>query len=79
MYNDGYPILTWEEERAQPTVQERFDSGVKKYTVKSTTLNKNIKLSSLKKGKNYIRVRAYKTYNGKTAYGNWSKIKSVKR
>ena len=58
---------------------KKFKSGVKKYTVKSTSLKKTIKLTSLKKGTNYIRIRAYKTYEGKTAYSKWSTVKKVNR
>lgn len=63
----------------QVSKKKNFKSGVKKYTMKKTTLSKSIKLSTLKKGTNYVRVRAYKTYNGKTVYSKWSKVKTVKK
>lgn len=56
---------------------KKFNKNVKKYTVKSATLAKKIQKSSLKKGKNYIKVRAY-TKSGKTVkYGAWSAVKTV--
>ena len=55
----------------------------KKFTKKTT---KTIKVKSSKstvkklkrKKKYYVKVRAYKTKNGKTVYSAWSKIKTVK-
>ena len=44
----------------------------KKGTTKKTTLKK---LKSKKKY--YVRIRAYKTVNGKKAYGSYSSVKSV--
>ncbi len=54
-----------------------FDNA-KKYTIKSnSTLSK--KISGLSNGKYYyVKVRAYKTYKNKTAYGAWSKYKKIK-
>lgn len=50
-------------------------SGKKTVTTKKT----NATLKSLKKGKTYyVRVRAYRTLDGKTVYGNWSNVKTVK-
>lgn len=63
----------------QVSKKKNFKSGVKKYKVTETTLSKSIKLSTLKKGTNYVKVRAYKTYNGKTVYSKWSKVKTVKK
>ncbi len=61
-------------------------STSKKFTKKATktskvatkkALNKTVK--SLKSGKKYyVRVRAYKTSNGKTVYSSWTATKSVK-
>lgn len=63
----------------QISKSKKFKTVYKKYTVKKTSLTKAIKLSALKSGKSYIRIRAYKTYNGKTVYSKWSKVKTVKR
>ena len=58
-------------------------STSKKFTKKTT---KTVKVKSSKstvkklksKKKYYVKVRAYKTKNGKTVYSAWSKIKTVK-
>ena len=50
----------------------------KKKTVKTQKKN-SLKIRRLKsKKKYYVRVRAYKTVNGKKHYSKWSKIKAVK-
>ncbi len=41
-----------------------------------TTQNKVKKLKAKKKY--YVRIRTYKTLNGKKVYSSWSKVKSVK-
>lgn len=55
-----------------------FTKNVKKVTVSGrSTLSK--KVTSLKKGKTYyVKVRAYKTVNGKKIYGLYSTVKKVK-
>ena len=55
-----------------------FKKNVTKKTFKTNNggLNKSI---ALKKGTNYIKVRAYTTVGGKTVYGAWSAVKTVKR
>lgn len=51
--------------------------GSKKITVSSSKATSK-KISKLKKGKKYyVRVRAYKTVNGKKLYGSWSTKKSI--
>lgn len=53
---------------------KKFTKGVKKYTVSSKYKVKTLK--KLKKGQMYyVKVRAVKTYNGKTYYGSWSSVK----
>lgn len=53
-------------------------SNVKKYSVKSyKTLSKTIQAGKDKQTY-YIKVRAYKTYGGKTLYGSWSNVKKIK-
>jgi len=56
----------------------KFTSNVKTYKVTSSnTLSK--KMTGLTKGKTYyVKVRAYKTYGGKTVYGPWSGYKKIK-
>ena len=57
---------------------KKFSKNVKKVTVSGTkTLTKTV--TGLKKGKTYyVKVRAYKTVNGKKLYGAYSAAKSVK-
>lgn len=63
---EGYQI--------QYSLKKNF-SGKKTVTSKKTSVT----LKSLKKGKTYyVRVRAYRTLDGKTVYGNWSNVKTVK-
>ena len=48
----------------------------KKVTMKSSNTSK--KVTKLKKGKYYVKVRSYKTIDGKRIYGAYSKVKTVK-
>ena len=51
---------------------------VKNKTKKASKINKTT-IKKLKSKKNYyIKIRAYRKVNGKTYYGNWSKIKKVR-
>lgn len=48
-------------------------------TVKVKKSSKKTTIKKLKKGKKYyVRVRSYKTVNGKKIYSSWSKVKNVK-
>ncbi|MBR6799502.1 MAG: hypothetical protein IKM63_05455 [Firmicutes bacterium] len=61
---------------------KKFSKGVKKVKIKTNdkALNKKLKASKhLKYGRNYIKVRAYTTYNGQTVYGKWSSVKKIYR
>lgn len=49
----------------------------KTYTVKGTKKLKKV-IRKLKKGRYYVKVRAYKTYKGNTVYGKFSKVKKVR-
>lgn len=62
----------------QYSTNKKFKSGNKTYTAKkgSTTSATVKKLKSKKTY--YVRVRAYKSINGKKVYSAWSKVKSVK-
>lgn len=53
---------------------KKFKKGVKYYTTSSSPAC----VTGLKKGKYYVKVRAYVTSNSSKAYGNWSKVKTVK-
>lgn len=59
------------------STNKNFKKSKKVFVKKSKTTSK--KISKLKKGKKYyVRVRAYKTTNGKKVYGSWSSKKSIK-
>jgi len=48
-------------------------------TVKVKKSSKKTTVKKLKKGKKYyVRIRTYKTVDGKKIYSDWSKVKSVK-
>lgn len=70
--------VTWKKIKgAKYQVQYSLKKSMKKSNLKNTKKNK-IVLKKLKSNKKYyIRVRAYKTVNGKTYLGKWSK-KAVK-
>ena len=62
----------------QVATDKKFKKNKKTVTVaKQNASKKTVKKLKAKK-KYFIRVRAYKTVNGKKSYGKWSKIKSVK-
>lgn len=76
---------TWSKKTTQTTgyqiqysLKKDFSSGNKTATVSSNaTTSKTIK--SLKGGKTYyVRIRTYKTVDGKKYYSGWSAVKSVK-
>ena len=60
------------------STNKNFKKNVTKKIFKTNNgaLNKTV---ALKKGTNYIKVRAYTTINGKTVYGAWSNSKVIKR
>ena len=48
-------------------------------TVKVKKSSKKATVKKLSKGKKYyVRIRTYKTVNGKKIYSDWSAVKSVK-
>ena len=56
---------------------KKFTKNVVKTTVSGKSLSKTV--TSLKKGKTYyVKVRAYKTVNGKKIYGLHSSVKTQK-
>lgn len=61
--------------QVQISTNKNFKKVIKKITTKKTkvTYSKNFKGKKV-----YVRVRAYKTVNGKKVYGKWSSKKSVK-
>lgn len=77
--------VTWRKQGTQTSGYQiqysrsvKFTNGNKITTVtKNKTTSKSIKKLTRKK-KYYLRVRTYKTVNGKKYYSGWSKAKSVK-
>ena len=62
----------------QVATDKKFKKNKKTVTVaKQNASKKTVKKLKAKK-KYYVRVRTYKTVNGKKSYGKWSKIKSLK-
>ena len=62
----------------QYSTDKKFKKNNKSVTVtKQKTTNATVKKLKSKK-KYYVRVRTYKTVNGKKIYSSWSKVKSVK-
>ena len=64
----GYEILV--------AKNKKGTKAAKTYTVKKNVAKKVIK--KLKKGKYFVKVRAYKVIKGNTVYGKYSKVKKVK-
>ncbi|MDE6982323.1 MAG: fibronectin type III domain-containing protein, partial [Lachnospiraceae bacterium] len=62
----------------QCNTNKKFKSGNKTVTVKKAKTT-SAKISKLKSGKKYyVRMRAYKTIEGKKYAGSWSKVLTVK-
>ncbi len=76
--------LTWKKDtkasgyEMQCNTNKKFKSGNKTVTVKKAKTT-SAKISKLKSGKKYyVRMRAYKTIEGKKYAGSWSKVMTVK-
>ncbi len=77
--------LVWAPVSGANGYQVKYSTSKKftKKTTKSVTVKKQkakkVTLKKLKKGKKYyVKLRAFKTVNGKKIYGSYSKVKSVK-
>jgi len=76
---------TWKVQKAQTSGYEvqysttkNFKSGKKKVTIKKNKTTSTI-IKKLKKNKKYyVRIRTYKTVNGKKFYSSWSKSKNAR-
>ena len=62
----------------QVATDKKFKKNKKTATVKKQKTTK-VTIKKLKaKKKYYVRIRTYKTVNGKKVYSSWSKVKTVK-
>ncbi|MGN1123813.1 MAG: fibronectin type III domain-containing protein, partial [Eubacterium sp.] len=66
---DGYQV--------QYATDKKFKKNKKSVTVKKSKTSATVKNLKANK-KYYVRVRTYKTVNGKKVYSSWSKVKSIK-
>lgn len=72
--------ITWQKTSGAKGYQVKWAANKKfKKAKKKFTKKNSIILKKLKKRKYYIKVRAYKTVNGKKVYGKWSKVKVIRR
>ena len=62
----------------QLATDKKFKKNKKTVTVKKQKTTKTTVKKLKAKKKYYVRVRTYKTVNGKKVYSSWSKVKSVK-
>lgn len=76
--------VTWKKDKTVSGYQVQYSTSKKFYKTKSKAVlvskkNTSKTISNLKSGKKYyVRVRAYKTVDGKRVYGSWSSVKTVK-
>ena len=75
---------TWKKQKNQTSgyeiqysTKKNFKSAKKVKIKKNKTTSSTVKKLKAKK-KYYVRIRTYKTVNGKKFYSDWSKVKSVK-
>ena len=64
--------------QVQVATDKKFKKNKKIVTVKKQKATKTTVKKLKAKKKYYVRVRTYKTVNGKKVYSAWSKVKSVK-
>ena len=62
----------------QLATDKKFKKNKKSITIKKQKTTKTTVKKLKSKKKYFVRVRTYKTVNGKKVYSSWSKIKSVK-
>ena len=62
----------------QLATDKKFKKNKKTVTIKKQKTTKTTVKKLKAKKKYYVRVRTYKTVNGKKVYSSWSKVKSVK-
>ena len=64
--------------QVQVATDKKFKKNKKTVTVKKQKTTKTTVKKLKAKKKYYVRIRTYKTVNGKKVYSSWSKVKSVK-
>ena len=80
----GSVELTWSKTKGvkgyeiQLATDKKFKKNKKTATVKKQKTTKTTVKKLKAKKKYYVRIRTYKTVNGKKVYSSWSKVKSVK-
>ena len=62
----------------QVATDKKFKKNKKTVTIKKQKTTKTTVKKLKAKKKHYVRIRTYKTVNGKKVYSSWSKVKSVK-
>ena len=80
----GSVELTWSKTKGvkgyeiQLATNKKFKKNKKTVTIKKQKTTKTSVKKLKAKKKYYVRIRTYKTVNGKKVYSSWSKVKSVK-
>ena len=80
----GSVELTWSKTKGvkgyeiQVATDKKFKKNKKTVTIKKQKTTKTTVKKLKAKKKYYVRIRTYKTVNGKKVYSAWSKVKSVK-
>ena len=80
----GSVELTWSKTKGvkgyeiQLATDKKFKKNKKTVTIKKQKTTKTTVKKLKAKKKYYVRIRTYKTVNGKKVYSSWSKVKSVK-
>jgi len=64
--------------QVQVATDKKFKKNKKTVTIKKQKTTKTTVKKLKAKKKYYVRIRTYKTVNGKKVYSAWSKVKSVK-
>lgn len=78
-----YVKATWKKKTAtgyqiRIARDRNFKTGAKTFTIRSSGTTSK-KITGLKKGKHYyVKIRAYRTYGGKTVYGAYSEVGKIR-
>lgn len=76
----GKAIVTWKKTKYAPAYQVQYKMNGKKWkTLKKSVRGTRVTARKMKKGKRYsFRVRTVSRIQGKSYYGKWTKVKTVK-